>query len=216
MGAFCFGIMLGMSKFKSVSFDLGGVVVDSAVPKFFRYAEAELKVTHEQFSQAFETHRDELERGTVTPEEFWKRMCKSLGVEFHHDPDLHLWTEHFIEDSPIRTEVLDLADRLRENGYKVGMLSNTTVQHVAINTNRHIFEHFDPALMSNEIHAIKPEAKAYQILADKLGLKTEEIIFVDDLEENVAGANATGMHGIKYSGYAPLVKELRALGVKVD
>lgn len=205
-----------MSKFKSVSFDLGGVVTESAVPNFFNYAEEALNVSHEDFNRVFEIHRDGLERGDASPEEFWQSMCKSLGVEYKPDEDLHLWTSHFIQDSPIRTEILDLADRLKKNGYKVGMLSNTTVQHVAINTTRHIFEHFDPALMSNEIHAIKPEAKAYMILAERLELKPEEIIFVDDLEENVAGANAVGMHGIKYAGYAPLVKELRQLGVKVD
>lgn len=205
-----------MRKFKSVSFDLGGVVVESAVPKFLAYAEKTLGVNHDSFYKSFDAHRDGLEAGTITPERFWQQLCKDLGLEYHADPDLHLWTTHFIEDSPIRTEVLNLADRLRANGYKVGMLSNTTVQHVALNSTRHIFGHFEPALMSNEIHAIKPDAEAYLILTKELGLEPNEIIFVDDLEENVAGANAVGMHGIKYAGYAPLVKELRSLGIKID
>lgn len=205
-----------MQKIKGIGFDLGGVVMASAVPHFFNYSEQAFGVSHQEFLEAFYKFQPALERGEITTENFWKAIAKDLGKPYNADKDLHLWTTHFIEDSPIRKEMLALADRLKANGYRVGMLSNTTTQHVAINTTREIFSHFDVALMSNEIHLRKPEPESYHELAQRLGLKTEELVFVDDLDENVAGADAVGMHGIKYEGYAPLVKQLRMLGVDLE
>ncbi len=205
-----------MSNYKAVAFDLGGVVVGSMVPHFLEYTQQVLGVPLPQLVEALDLYRPAMERGETSPQQFWRQLTAKLGIKYEPDKDLQLWTAGYLENSPVRTEILDLADRLRTNGYKVGMLSNTTAEHVAINLGRHIFEHFDPALMSNQLGARKPEAAAFQALLAKLGTKPEETIFIDDLEENVAGAEAVGIKAIKFAGYSPLVDELKRLGVNTD
>jgi FMN phosphatase YigB (HAD superfamily) len=49
----------------------------------------------------------------------------------------------------------------------------------------------------------------------KLALPPAACAFIDDLPENVEGARAAGMHGIRYTGPEALEMELRSLGVVV-
>ena len=41
----------------------------------------------------------------------------------------------------------------------------------------------------------------------------EETVFIDDLEENCAGARKAGLHAIRYRGARDLKKRLEALGL---
>lgn len=204
------------SNIKAVGFDLGGVVAGTAVPQLLERAPKALGVELQQFMDAMELYRPQYERGEITTEQFWQGLTAKLGIAYKSERDLKVWVDGFVESSPVRQEMLDLADRLQANGYKVGMFSNTNEQHVAMNKTRGIFEHFPVCLMSNEEGVCKPEPRSYQLLAEKLGVEPTELVFIDDLEENVAGANTLGIHGIKYSGYHALLKDLQSLGINTD
>ena len=49
------------------------------------------------------------------------------------------------------------------------------------------------------------------LTAERLEVEPEECIMVDDLPENIAGADAAGMHGIVYGDLNKLKKELNKL-----
>lgn len=201
---------------KAVGFDLGGVVAGTAVPQLLEKAPRVLGVELQQFIDAMELYRPQYERGEITTEQFWQGVTAKLGIAYNADRDLKVWVDGFVESSPVRPEMLGLADRLQANAYKVGMFSNTNEQHVEINSKRGIFEHFPICLMSNEVGTRKPEPRSYQLLAEKLGVEPTEMVFIDDLEENVAGAKTLGIHAIKFSGYDALIEELQALGVRTE
>ena len=194
---------------KAIGFDLGGVILGSERQIFYRYCQ-------EAFEVAIDQHLSQLERGDIAIDEFWQRVTASLGVDYQPEIDRQLWRKNFIHNTPVRSELIELTDRLRANGYKTAILSNTHAEHVDINSHRHIFDHFDEALMSNQIGATKPEAKAYLSLCRRLGVLPSQVVFIDDLAVNVAGAEAVGMKAIEFHGYEDLVKRLELLNVKTD
>jgi HAD superfamily hydrolase (TIGR01509 family) len=59
----------------------------------------------------------------------------------------------------------------------------------------------------------KPDLVIYKRALDILGRPPERILFIDDREENVAGAEAVGMKGIRFEGAEALRSELAKLGV---
>lgn len=60
----------------------------------------------------------------------------------------------------------------------------------------------------------KPDLRIYQLALKKFGLKGDECVFIDDLEENVAGAEQAGIHGAQFDGDVNALREkLRGLGV---
>lgn len=199
---------------KAVGFDIGGVLLSSERARFVRYCQQAFGVPLDEIQPALDLHQPQLESGKINLEGFWRAVTKSLGVDYKPE-FLDLWNRHYEADTPINHDVLEIAQRLKQNGYKVGLLSNTHSEHVAINRHRHIFERFDAVLLSNEIQAVKPQPKAYRLLCRALNTQPPQTVFIDDLAINVEGAVAVGLIGIKFTGAEPLISQLRGLGVKV-
>jgi FMN phosphatase YigB (HAD superfamily) len=57
----------------------------------------------------------------------------------------------------------------------------------------------------------KPTPEIYLLGAEKVGLAPEECVFVDDLQENVTGAEAVGMTAILHRGAETTLPQLEAL-----
>ena len=62
---------------------------------------------------------------------------------------------------------------------------------------------------------MKPAEEIYRDSLRKIGLPPGECVFIDDLEENVAGALRLGIRAIHYTGHERLVSSLADLGVRV-
>jgi len=203
------------NHFKAVGFDLGGVVIGNAVPKVYDYIQTGLHVSYTELKNALNDLEPLLQKNEISEEEFWAKLNHKLGVSADVKVEPSYWTEHYIKDSPIRSKVLELVDVLKAKGYKTGLLSNIDERHLKLNEQRHIFNHFDVALFSSKINAIKPEPRAYTTLLDALSVKASELIFIDDLIANVIGAQQIGIYGIKFVGYSVLIKELKSVGIEL-
>jgi putative hydrolase of the HAD superfamily len=112
-------------------------------------------------------------------------------------------------------DVIALARRLRSN-YKVGVLSNTTVMlEEEVLAPNGILDMWDVVINSARLGIAKPDAGIYHAAAAAVGLRPEECVHIDDLENNVLGAEAAGLRGVHHRGdFAELTAQLRALGVE--
>ncbi len=209
-------MLMMKNEFKAIGFDLNGVVVGNAIPHMLDYVKTKLDVPAVKLKDCFTKYSPALDRGDITDREFWEMVNRDLGIKADIELEEEYRIGHYLKDAPLRKRVLELADRLRAAGYKVGLLSNIEAEELALNRTRHIFEHFDAVVFSNEIAAVKPDVAAYEELIKRLGLqKPEELIFIDDLIENVVGAQKLGIYGIKFAGYSVLKQELEELGIRI-
>ena len=62
---------------------------------------------------------------------------------------------------------------------------------------------------------LKPDPEIYHLLLERYGLKAQDCVFIDDVEKNVEGARAVGMHAIHFTGPDQLRHDLAALGFPV-
>ena len=98
--------------------------------------------------------------------------------------------------------------------YLLGALNNE-----ARETNEYRFDcfglrrFFKVELSSCYLGLRKPEPAIYRRALEILGRPAERILFIDDREENVAGAVNAGMKAIRFEGSAALLRELEILGV---
>jgi epoxide hydrolase-like predicted phosphatase len=96
--------------------------------------------------------------------------------------------------------------------YKIGLLTNANHQFIDDILNRNnILRLFDTVVISSKEGIIKPDPKIYQLVLDRLGVKAQESIYIDDLEKHVEGANKLGIHGILYKDFNNLQLELSRL-----
>ncbi len=70
---------------------------------------------------------------------------------------------------------------------------------------------FDTVVLSGEIGMRKPEKEIFLYAAQTLGLAPVECVFVDDMEANVAAAQACGMTGVLHTETAATAQALQGL-----
>lgn len=63
---------------------------------------------------------------------------------------------------------------------------------------------------------LKPDAAIYRRLLDQHGLSAEDTLFIDDVEWNVEGACAVGMHAARFLDAPTLRADLSAYGLLQD
>lgn len=88
---------------------------------------------------------------------------------------------------------------LRDKGYMVGIITNgpSILQHHKLDTSG-LRKYLDIVVVSGDIDIHKPAPEIFTYTADKLGLKTEECIYVGDHPINdIQGATGAGMKAIR-------------------
>jgi len=126
-------------------------------------------------------------------------------------------TESFLgKNSGILREDINLIKELKENGYKLAILTNCSRESIEIIERESAKSFFDVIVFSGEIGFEKPQKEAYEITLSRLGVHPKETIFIDDLKRNVLGANAVGMRGLLYKNNTDLRSSLFDLGIKIN
>lgn len=94
----------------------------------------------------------------------------------------------------ITPETNRVLQTLRENGHKIGLISNADVMEVAAWSQSPIAGQFDSAIFSCHVGHAKPDPEIYRLSLDALGVAPADAIFVGDGGSNeLAGAQALGI-----------------------
>ena len=70
---------------------------------------------------------------------------------------------------------------------------------------------FDLVISSYNVKMKKPNAEIYNYTLKKLGIEPEEAVFIDDLEENVKGAEVVGIKSIIFKSFEQCKSDLDKL-----
>ncbi len=201
-------------NYKAIGFDYGGVVAGPTGAKLREVICELFNITAEEFRAVYFKHNTVLNDGDMTYDELWTIFAKEIGQPEKTEDLLKLiaeWPMHRKNE-----DILELAKKLKNAGYKIGMLSNNNFANKEIMLKGGLDKIFDPLVISSEIKASKPWPEAYKIFAEKMGCQPEEIIFIDDSPKNVAVARELGFAGIVFKDYSSLIAELAAFGIKIQ
>jgi epoxide hydrolase-like predicted phosphatase len=96
--------------------------------------------------------------------------------------------------------------------YRTGIVSNSFVGARERERERYSFEELtDTIVYSHEVGVAKPDPAIYRLACDRLGVRPEEAVFLDDREPAVEGARAVGMAGIVFRDNAQAIAEIERL-----
>ena len=185
---------------RNIVFDFGNVIInidpDMTLQKF-----RNMGVTN--FDEMYTIMRqsdvfDRLDTGKITLSEFRQAIRDFTQVNLADTQIDEAWCAMLL-DFP--EENADLLRKLRAEGYKLYLLSNTNEIHIVCYTNylkqqfgRDLLSDlFDHTFYSHEIGFRKPNREIFEYVLEAERLKPAETLFIDDLEHNVIGARQTGM-----------------------
>jgi epoxide hydrolase-like predicted phosphatase len=197
-----------MTRYKALVFDLGKVVFDFSFDRTFVFWAKATGKTFEEVKDRFvfdETFYA-FERGDISPTEFRTRSCQMLGVSLPDEVFDAGWCDLYLELFP---GSLSLLQKLK-NDYRLVALTNTNAIHATVwkNMYEEIPSLFERVFSSHEIHARKPEPKAFNHVLNYLDIPANGTIFLDDIRENVDAAAALGMGTIQVTSPAQMIRDL--------
>jgi putative hydrolase of the HAD superfamily len=194
---------------KGLLVDFGGVLTTNVFDSFRAFCEAEgldpdsVKRLFREDPAALEELR-RLERGEYTEEEFSERFGPILGVR-HTDG---LVDRLFAGIRPDEA-MIDAVKAARRAGVRTGLISNSWGRG---RYDRDAFPQlFDGIVISGEVGLHKPQPEIFRLGAERIGVPPQQCVFVDDLKENVAGAEAVGMKAVLHRGSETTLPELERL-----
>jgi epoxide hydrolase-like predicted phosphatase len=189
--------------------DFGGVLTSSVWDSFADFcrdkglAEDSMRRLFREDPAALADLR-ELETGRIEEHEFERRFAERLGLEDATD----------LIDSMFRgmkpSEPMVAAVRAaRDSGIRTGLVSNSwSTSHY---DRALLAELFDAVVISAEVGLHKPQPEIYLLASKRVGVEPEQCVFVDDLRENCAAAEAVGMTAILHRDVAASVARLEEL-----
>ena len=195
---------------RAVIFDFGEVLCHRPGHADFAPMAKILRLTPERFVARYLQNRLPYDRGDLTAEQYWRGFAAETGRTLTPEEvadlergDLTVWWRM----DPV---LLDWVERLRAGGIRTGVLSNMFIA-LATELRRSApwLASFDAHTFSAEIHITKPYPEIYRHNLRQMGVSEEHALFLDDREENVAGARAIGMHGLRYSNVENLTQDLQ-------
>ncbi|NHJ47014.1 MAG: HAD family phosphatase [Asgard group archaeon] len=199
---------------KNIIFDIGGVLLTWDPENYVKMVLGE-KIDAKFFSDKLFTSYEwkELDRGSYSIEELHKKYQEMYPEIIE---EVNLLMERWYEIINPINENIALVPKLKENGYKLYVISNYVREAIeAMKTKHRFFEYFNGMIISCYVNQIKPEREIYESLIKKYKLKVDECIFIDDSPENVEAAEKVGIKSVLCINPEQLNKELVKLNIKI-
>jgi putative hydrolase of the HAD superfamily len=189
--------------------DVGGVIVRHAF-ELREHIEARLGLPAGAierggpFGPAPDPDWASVERRELSEMDYWVAWTEEIG-RLAGRPDLtaqELWPTAYAgaQEEFLRPEMVTLVNEAVVAGIRPAMLSNdlTTFHGAAWVDEVPFFRQIGTFFDAASLGARKPDPVAYTAAVDRLGLPAGVVLFVDDLAENVIGANSAGLPAVLF------------------
>ena len=197
--------MVPKHEIRNIIFDLGEVIIDvnpqRTLDAFSKFGGEKLNEIYADAAHNGIFH--DFECGRVDADVFFKSLLKKLNIHTESSFYENAWNAML---GIIPAERVLLLKRLKQR-YRTFLLSNTNHVHMA-SINRYFSETYgEPSLKdffekeyySYKVGFRKPDAAIFSLVLNENNLLPRETLFLDDVDENLAGAARLGIKTLKVS-----------------
>jgi putative hydrolase of the HAD superfamily len=168
----------------------------------------------EVFDEHYWRYRLDYDRGTLTGHTYWRTIARDTGVSFSPEEIEALIEQDVLLWATVDPIMLDWVVRIRDSGMKIAILSNMGEDLLAyMRENFGWLDRFHHLTWSCELNLIKPMAGIYEHTLEKLGMRADAALFIDDRLENVEGARAVGIRSLLFRDARHLEEDLQREGL---
>lgn len=187
-----------MQDVDAILFDFGGVIINidyhATIDAFKNLGISNFDALYSQAQQ--EDLFDAIETGRISPQHFINGLLHLLPSGTTPNQVVHAWNAMLLD---IPKERYDLLLSLKKK-YRILMLSNTNSIHIDRALRRWdqsfektLFDVFDTVYFSHELGMRKPNQEIFEFVCTDQNLVPERILFIDDSEQHIHGAQAVGL-----------------------
>jgi len=191
---------------KALIWDLEGVLLKTEDDNLYLTVAKKLNAPYEKVREIFFSDlNDKMDLGEVTQDQFNAYVMDTLQISREKTALLEKVVD---EESYIDKDLVRIITKLRRD-YKTGLLSNYSKDlRSKIENEWALGSAFDEIIISCEVGVIKPDPAIFSLMLERLGVKAEESVFIDDRIKNIDGAKKMGFHTIFFTNKEQAMEEL--------
>jgi epoxide hydrolase-like predicted phosphatase len=193
---------------KAIIFDFDGSIVTRNREIYKKY-----RIKHSIEAGVLEKLLDEYGHGANLAEyetifEFYEKTKPSINLAAEELNNILFEVNSTVR---VRPEMIDYIRELKKK-YKTAILSNYNSQLENLIKNIFkIYHLFDVVVNSYDLKISKPNPAIYLHTLEKLNVKPEEAVFIDDKERNTKAAEALGIKSIVFYDFEQFKKDLNKI-----
>lgn len=202
---------------KAIVFDMDGVIFDSE--KLYR---KHWMITAKEYGIPEDTMAQLCNLIAGATKENNEKLMKS---RFGHDFDymkfraktLGRMDEEVLRDGvELKPGVLEMFSYLKENDYKIGLATSTQQERAQRNLERAgIYDMFDEIVYGGAVERGKPFPDIYLKACEKLGVKPDEAIGIEDSINGVKSSATAGLYTVMVIDLIPPTDEVKELANQI-
>jgi epoxide hydrolase-like predicted phosphatase len=195
---------------RAVVFDIGGVLEITPDLAVHRRWEARLGLPAGEMDRRMGDVWMGGGLGMITLDDVHQAIRDRLGLDEQQLAAYmgDVWREYL---GTANTELIKYARRLRPR-YRTGILSNSFVGAREREQAAYGFEDLvDEIVYSHEAGMGKPDPRIYALVCARLNVRPGETVFLDDMDQCVAGAREAGIHAVHYRDNSQAIEEIEEL-----
>ncbi|NXI41108.1 HYES hydrolase, partial [Galbula dea] len=211
-----------------VLFDLGGVLFGPGLQHFLGSCERDFALPRNFLQEVLSAGGSEgpygkVMRGQITLSQLISKLdegcqqhASTLGITLLPTFSISRAFQEMVAKGTLNGPLLRAARVLRRGGFKTCVLTNNWVDDssgrlFSATLMNLLQRHFDLVIESCRLGVQKPDPRIYTYALEVLGAKPQEVIFLDDLGENLKPARELGMATILVRDTDTVLKELQEL-----
>ena len=203
------------NNIKAVVFDFGGVIELYEGGKFVQSIAEYIGVPYADFRDEYFRY-NYLANVENMP---WEEMVLKVVSIFNKDKAKEEGIKEIVreksENRNLNTELVSYFPKLKKLGLKTGIFSNSNSILRERLKEYGLLELADVLVISGEIGHQKHHKEAFQVLLEKLQLRPEEVIFIDDTPRSLEKADEIGYIPILFKGNEQLKADLKKMGIEI-
>lgn len=193
---------------KDIILDIGGVIFDDSNKNLQKVLNESEEETRKLSKIAFGEDFKSCLLGKLNINSHIKKI-KQEYPELSNKLEYILSPENYSKTFPLMKDTLNLIFELKQQGYKIYLLSNITESSFKyINDIINLDKYIDGGLYSYQEKMVKPNYKFYEKLFDKYNISKEESIFFDDKAKNVQAGNEIGVKSVLFKSIEDIKKNI--------
>lgn len=181
---------MNYKNIKAIVFDFWGVFAEFKAPVNRAIGIKGSVTDYPEYYELINRHN----LGQISEDEFLQATSELFNVE------LSIEHRYLFDKDHLNHKLIEIAKKLKTK-YKIGLITNTGREYM----DEFLFKPgldklFDCLVISGSEGLKKPDPKIYLLAAERLELKPEEILYLDDHPDRISPAAALGMKVLLYEG----------------
>jgi len=155
-----------------------------------------LKISLDQYFDSIDSIYANSIEGKISLQEALEAISKNFKISRTKLKQIYFNTyqKHFKQNK----HLFGKAKLLKKRGYKIAILSDQWYLSKRVLMPKKLYAFFDVLVVSCDVGIRKPNPEIYELVLEKLKLKPDEAIFIDNQEWNLIPAQKLGMSAILF------------------